>query len=406
MPLPNPHVFMDDYERKICDSLGFSSVMREVLAGGPTLRKPKLLIFLNPYGGCTDYIRLITPVISNEAMDKKVYRFCLRELDYDEESKSFNLSERLLERFDIAILLAREKISEGSLEALKKLKELHPEIPILLDLDDDLFSIQKGHPDYEFYAQRLELQRELIELCDSLVLSTDVIRDRLEEAHCELPPAITIIPNYLDSRIWDIETPIDHEPADPQSIRVLFAGSETHGGDLMLLQEPLKRAAAEVKERTGKDLKMIVVGGTEADIPGMEIIECAGDNRNYPVYAQWIQGMEPFDFAVAPLELDRPLNHAKSYLKYLEYSAIGLPGIYTDIEPYAEVIENGKNGILIPRNDPELWKDAIVSLAVDPDLRLSIAQACRDDIIANHLLKDHYHSWYDVFENALANRAG
>ena len=39
------------------------------------------------------------------------------------------------------------------------------------------------------------------------------------------------------------------------------------------------------------------------------------------------------DIAVAPL-VDHPFNRAKSALKLLEYGALALPVVATDIEPY------------------------------------------------------------------------
>ena len=40
------------------------------------------------------------------------------------------------------------------------------------------------------------------------------------------------------------------------------------------------------------------------------------------------------DFAVAPLVKNK-MNLCKSFIKYLDYSALGLPGIYSNISPYS-----------------------------------------------------------------------
>lgn len=83
--------------------------------------------------------------------------------------------------------------------------------------------------------------------------------------------------------------------------------------------------------------------------------------------------MRPFDFAIAPLDLDNKLNWSKSALKYLEYSAMGLPAIFTEIEPYARVVNSHENGILIPGNSKDAWAEALVSLASDHQLAQRIS---------------------------------
>jgi len=67
-----------------------------------------------------------------------------------------------------------------------------------------------------------------------------------------------------------------------------------------------------------------------------------------------------FDIAVAPL-VDHPFNRAKSALKLLEYGALALPVVASDIEPYrsAPVIRVG--------DDPEAWIEALRSIARSSD---------------------------------------
>ena len=92
------------------------------------------------------------------------------------------------------------------------------------------------------------------------------------------------------------------------------------------------------------------------------------------------------------------MNRSKSCLKYLEYSAMGLPAIYTDIEPYSAVIIDHFNGILIPNNDLDLWKNAMVELATDATARRKIALNCKENVVRNLLLNDHQFEWKSIIE--------
>jgi hypothetical protein len=67
-----------------------------------------------------------------------------------------------------------------------------------------------------------------------------------------------------------------------------------------------------------------------------------------------------FDVAIAPL-VDHPFNRAKSSLKLLEYGALALPVVASDIEPYrnAPVTHVG--------DDQEAWIEALRAIARSPD---------------------------------------
>lgn len=73
----------------------------------------------------------------------------------------------------------------------------------------------------------------------------------------------------------------------------------------------------------------------------------------------------------------------KFYNKLLEYTQIGCAGIYTRIEPYTLVIQDGITGLLVP-NEIDAWKDALARLIKDPELRYKIARNAYEFVIANH----------------------
>lgn len=61
----------------------------------------------------------------------------------------------------------------------------------------------------------------------------------------------------------------------------------------------------------------------------------------------------------------------------IEAMAMGTPVIATEVGGPAEVIEDGRNGVLLPPRSPERWANAILSLAGDPDLRTRLAHRGR-----------------------------
>jgi glycosyltransferase involved in cell wall biosynthesis len=71
----------------------------------------------------------------------------------------------------------------------------------------------------------------------------------------------------------------------------------------------------------------------------------------------------------------------------LEGMATGLPSVATDAGSITEVIEDGRDGILVPQHDPVALTDAIEALLKDPDKRRKIGRE------AAHKVRRCYDAW-------------
>lgn len=91
---------------------------------------------------------------------------------------------------------------------------------------------------------------------------------------------------------------------------------------------------------------------------------------SYERYAQIVSEAAP-DILVAPLQDGRYMN-SKCPNKYLEITAAGAVGVYSRVEPYASVVEDGVTG-LFAEEGAASWKAAILRLIDDAPLRRSIA---------------------------------
>ena len=390
------HDTLTDQATKTVHGIGIKTVYKEAVREKVLQLKPHLVVFLSEGAGTTDYIRLGGPLLLNQALRSQMITLCLTKLIFDAANDTFNISKRVLDNLPLTIIVSREKISDDSLAALLKLKERYPSTALIVDIDDDLFSISTNHPEFDHYQQRVKVLRQLITAADLVTASTEAVLEGMNAAGASANASI-VIPNFLDQRVWGESAPSRKGPHD--NIRVLFSGTVTHDADLRLLTDVIPRAQKRV-EQEGRHLEMIVVGGTTSEITSMEILSVPERSRMYQPYAAWLQSLDAFDFAIAPLDLENKMNHAKSALKYLEYSAMHLPAIFTAIQPYQDVVTNNANGILISDNDPAAWEDAIVEFALNDEKRLRIAQACYTDLMKNHLLEDHYQEWADAIERA------
>jgi glycosyltransferase involved in cell wall biosynthesis len=99
---------------------------------------------------------------------------------------------------------------------------------------------------------------------------------------------------------------------------------------------------------------------------------------------------------VAPLK-NTIFNEAKSELKYIEYTALGVPGVYSDLPPYNSVVKDGFNGLLA-KNSAE-WELKLEKLILDQNLRIKIVENAQKDIKKSYLLKYRVEEWEDILQN-------
>lgn len=89
------------------------------------------------------------------------------------------------------------------------------------------------------------------------------------------------------------------------------------------------------------------------------------------------------DIAVAPVP---PMINELwlSPMKLFEYMASGTAVVASDIGQLAEVIQDGKNGLLVPPGDVSAMKKALETLLENPDLCNRLAVQAREDVVLNH----------------------
>jgi glycosyltransferase involved in cell wall biosynthesis len=98
-----------------------------------------------------------------------------------------------------------------------------------------------------------------------------------------------------------------------------------------------------------------------------------------------------------------PTHYNEGLPRFLvEAGATGLPLIATDIEACRRVVEDGKNGFVIPKRNPEQLAKAIEKLAQDASLRKAMGEMSREKVIAEFAEEEVIEEWLDLYEHLLA----
>jgi glycosyltransferase involved in cell wall biosynthesis len=92
------------------------------------------------------------------------------------------------------------------------------------------------------------------------------------------------------------------------------------------------------------------------------------------------------DVGLAPL-LPSDYNRGRSDVKFLEYAACGVVGVYADLEPYQGSVKDGETGLLF-RNGPELLA-CLDRLANDAGLRHAIRARAHAHVAGQRCMAQH-----------------
>ena len=327
-------------------------------------------------GGCPTpcgYIRLVQPLIHPALAGGFDIRMETAETIFDQEAEIIVTQRFAMPDVDAADRLAAHARGIGA--------------TLVFDLDDDLLNIPRSHPDVVVLRPQTKVVRRMLDVADAVWLSTAGLAERLSA----IRPDATIIPNALDERIW--APPVI--PSADQPVRILCMGTTTHDRDFAMIEGVLSRLKAEYDDRVVID---IVGMTTRNDLPsGLNRIGLpANARRSYAGFVNWLTSVNPpWHIGLAPL-LDTPFNLCKSPIKAMDYAALGLVVLASDIAVYRGSIADGPAGQLVP-NSSAGWYAALTWLLRNHDLRRTIAAGSREAFLARASLA----SQAEVRRNAL-----
>jgi GT2 family glycosyltransferase/glycosyltransferase involved in cell wall biosynthesis len=249
---------------------------------------------------------------------------------------------------------------------------------LLYDLDDDLLHIAPSHPEAEVLRPKAPTIRRMVAQADAVWVSTPALAGAIRP----LARDVTVIPNGLDERIWTMSPPNHPPPAGPA--RLFCMGTMTHDRDFALIAPALMR----LKEDFGSDVEIDLIGMTASaePLPGinrMGVPQHAG--QSYPGFVDWLTSVQPgWHIGLSPLR-ESAFNRSKSAIKAMDYAALGLAVLASDMPVYRGSVADGPAGQLVA-NDSQSWYAALAWLVRNRDLRVSLAAGARQAFLASSSL--------------------
>lgn len=278
--------------------------------------------------------------------------------------------------------------TQENLRAIQILKKMG--LKVIYDLDDNLWEVPKENPG----RKALQLFREGFQtcasLCDLITVSTAPLKLAVHK-HLDLPKGlrVEVVNNAID---FDLYAPVMY--CEKDHVRVGWAGTNTHGGDLRqvyhLLPDVLRR---------NEHIRMEFVG-----MPAPELIQRHERvrQRNFVPIGEYPSRLPSWrwDIMLAPLE-DNVFNKSKSNIKILEAAAIGVPILVSDVAPYKSFCALHKDLDYLVCRGPRDWSKKIEDLSRAPEERDRLAKIMKDVAQEHYAIHSGVHRWNALFRSLL-----
>jgi glycosyltransferase involved in cell wall biosynthesis len=255
-------------------------------------------------------------------------------------------------------------------------------VAVVVEVDDDFHAVHKRnaawhgtsplhHPDHH----RDWLTRSC-EIADLVTVTTPALAERYG-GHGR----VAVLPNCVPKSYLALSGPTRDVPV------VGWSGSvDTHPGDLEATQGALSGFQIKVVG-TGKGVKKALGLKHEPPVTGWLPL------TDYP------KALATLDVGVVPLAMT-PFNEAKSYLKGLEFAALGVPFVASPTGPYQELHRMGAGLLAVT---PQGWKDQVGRLVANTQYRAELAEAGMR--VAERLtIEENASRWWQAYQWAVMQR--
>jgi len=266
---------------------------------------------------------------------------------------------------------------------------------IVFEIDDLLFQLPENHPDRQnlHYVESLLPIMQAIMEADLVTVATPL----LKEIFSELNKNIVVIPNYFDDNLWSLTPPVI-KTDDSHPLIIGYMGGESHIPDIQFITPVLKYLI----NRFPNEIEVHIwgVSPTKELDNYSQVKWIPAITYEYNEFAAYFQ-TQLADIFIAPL-VDNSFNRAKSPLKFFEYSSLGVPGVFSNLNAYEGTVTHGFDGLLA--STQEEWINNLVQLIQNKEMRFQIATNAQRTINSNWRLSENAYRWQEAYELILSKK--
>ena len=349
----------------------YNCIYQESILSNLTCGKHKYekTVILTPNRFCSYYLRIKNNLTIN---NNSLYIFDLTIFEFFQFTKIADIESVVVQRHAIDPCLTDFFINYIN----------YHKINLIFEIDDNLFEINEY---YNYYSESL---RKIAQNASAICVPSMNLKNVISKITDY--DKIFLVPNYINYEYWNRPKLRINNKKD--NFVVLYMGTKSHDEDLDIILESIKL----LNHNYNITLKILGVANKINENQFLKQIKMTNEWEDYPKFVKYLMAIsKEMDFAVAPLVKNKK-NLCKSSIKYLDYSALGLPGIYSNISPYSDIVQNKINGILT-ENTTESWYRNIEYLCKYPNERKRISMNAMKTVINEYNIENQSFPLREVF---------
>jgi glycosyltransferase involved in cell wall biosynthesis len=322
----------------------------------------------------------------------------LRPLSHPTLRQSISLSsgsQYMARKADVIIIdrLWKKNVKMSEIEHLVAFTKRNG-IKLIYSIDDNLldlnnYAAKNTHPN----QGEKTIVRYLLRESDAILVSTTELYNRF----LKLNNNIYIIENSLDERLI---LPMERKRENKSMIKIGYMGTLTHDSDYQEILPAIRKILYKYRSKIKFEFAGALSDDRFFDLqPNSHRLDLNGFHE-YTKFWGWMNKNIHWDFALAPLKVDE-FTKCKSDIKFLDYAALNIAGIFTRSPAYETSVVHNKTGLLV-ENETCSWIEALETLIIDKEMRLELAENARHYLYSYRILGKNATKW----ENLLSKICG
>ena len=229
---------------------------------------------------------------------------------------------------------------------------------------------------------------DMLLISNTITTTTPYLKNEMCEASSKDSEDFKIIPNSIDFNVFK---PWPTKNLSHEKLRIGWTASDSH-----ILEGNFVLRVINELHRRRNDFEFVILGNVQKlrEVAGVFPVEWH-EFVDLSIYPMKLASLE-FDIGICPLE-NHSFNRSKSALKWTEFSALRVPTVCSNLEPY-QVITDGVDGMLA--NDPIEFVEKLCELLDNSKLRQDISNNAFDHNFEKYNIDKNCELWLETFERA------
>ncbi len=232
-----------------------------------------------------------------------------------------------------------------------------------------------AQPDRELYDDGVSRMEKTLKLCDYLITSTTALARELKRNYNK---EVLVNRNVASEEMLSISTNVTKaiKKDDKKVVIGYLSGSITHNPDFELIKPAIIKILSEYP-----NVQLEIMG--YLDLPEeLKPFERRIVKKEFTDWRKLPKVIAELDINLAPVEKSI-FNEAKSENKWTEASLVKTITIASNFGAFAEVIQDGKTGLLADTIDD--WYDKLKFAIENPEIRDKIAEAAHRVVLKKYI---------------------